>query len=342
MQNTKPSILIIYTGGTIGMIRNEQGVFIPFNLENLMSYIPLLKNFDFELSSYSIDKLIDSSNINPENWIELSEIIENNYEKYDGFVVLHGSDTMSYTASALSFMLEGLNKPVILTGSQLPIGLPRTDARENLIASLEIACERENGKSLIKEVCIYFENQLFRGNRTHKFNTENFDAFISGNYPQLAKVGVNIKYNKPAIYNSQPEKLIVHKNLETNIAILKVFPGITHKTIEAIVNIEGLKAIVLETFGSGNIANDKKTTSILENAIQKGITIFNVTQCQTGSVVQGKYETSLQLKNIGVISGKDITTEAAITKLMFLLGKNFPKSEFEKQLSISLRGEITD
>jgi L-asparaginase len=341
MQTLKPSILIIYTGGTIGMIRNENGVFIPFNLENLMSYIPLLKNFDFELSSYSIDKLIDSSNIQPQNWIELVEIIETNYNKYDGFVILHGSDTMSYTASALSFMLEGLTKPVILTGSQLPIGLPRTDARENLIASLEIACQRENEKPLIQEVCIYFENQLFRGNRTHKFNTENFDAFISGNYPQLAKVGVNIKYNKSAIHKPEFQQLVAHKKLDTNIAILKVFPGINHKTIQAIVNIEGLKAIVLETFGSGNVANDKLTTSILENAIKKGITIFNVTQCQTGAVVQGKYETSLQLKNIGVISGKDITTEAAVTKLMFILAKNLTKSELENQLNNSICGEMS-
>ncbi|HBX52152.1 MAG: L-asparaginase 1 [Bacteroidetes bacterium RIFOXYA12_FULL_35_11] len=340
---SKASILIIYTGGTIGMIKSEEtGSLVPFNFENLLKYIPLLKNYDAEISSLSFEPPVDSSNINPEAWIQLTAIIEENYDKYDGFVILHGSDTMAYTASALSFMLENLSKPVILTGSQLPIGLLRTDGRENLIVALEIACAKKDGKPIVPEVCIYFENMLFRGNRTHKFNAENFKAFISSNYPPLAEVGVHIKYNHQLIRQPQINFLIPHTKLNNNIALLKLYPGMNKKVVDAILNTEGLKAIVLETFGSGNAPTDKWFIDCLKNAIQNDIVILNVTQCKGGSVELGKYETSELLKEIGVLGGGDITTEAAITKLMYLLGHELKKKEIEKLLPISLRGELSE
>lgn len=339
----KTSILIIYTGGTIGMIKNsDSGILVPFTFDNLLKSIPLIKNFEAEITSISFDPPIDSSNINPDAWVKLVDIIQENYDKYDGFVILHGSDTMAYTASALSFMLENLAKPVILTGSQLPIGLLRTDGRENLIVSLEIASAKINGKPVVPEVCIYFENFLFRGNRATKFNAENFKAFISANYPPLAEVGVHIKYNNQYIRKPFIDFLITHKQLNTNITILKLFPGINQQTVNAILNIEGLKAVVLETYGSGNASTDKWFIDLLKNAIQKGTIIFDVTQCKGGSVEMGKYETSVALDEIGVIGGNDITTEAAITKLMYLLGFKLSKEEIEKLLSISLRGELSE
>jgi L-asparaginase len=335
MQN----ILIIYTGGTIGMIQNEKGVLLPFTFENLINYIPLLKNFPAKLSSVSFDNMIDSADANPEFWIKIANVIVENYDNYDGFVVLHGSDTMSYSASALSFMLENLTKPVIFTGSQLPIGLLRTDARENIIAALEMACMSKNGKHLIQEVCIYFENKLMRGNRTTKFSAENFDAFISPNYPALAKVGTDIKIFDEYLYRPSIDFLIFHKSICTDIALVKLFPGMSLNILRNLINTPGLKGLIIESYGSGNAPTDSDFIGVLKEAIDKNIIVLNISQCLVGKVIQGKYSTSIKLQEIGVIGGKDMTTEAAVTKMMYLLGQNYKKNEIEKLLCISLRGE---
>ncbi len=340
--DSKTSILIIYTGGTIGMVKDAKtGALHPFRVENLFKVIPSLKLLDYEINSFCFDPLMDSSNMSPEFWAELALVIENNYESYDGFVVLHGSDTMAYTASALSFMLQNLNKPVILTGSQLPLGMARTDGRENLITSIEIAAAKEDDTPLVPEVCVYFENQLFRGNRTHKFNADDFEAFRSPNYPVLADAGVYIKYNRNAIHNPNFKKLKVFKNLDPGIAILKLFPGITENTVRSTFNINGIKAVILETYGAGNAPNFDWFIKLLKNAIMKGLIIVNVSQCQSGSVVMGKYETSIELKEIGVLGGFDITTEAAVAKLMYLLGNFSDKEKIIKLLTTSVVGEIT-
>ena len=280
--------------------------------------------------------------MHPRVWVELAKIIETNYSKYDGFVVLHGSDTMAYTASALSFMLENLSKPVILTGSQLPIGIIRTDGKENLITAIEIAAAKnKQGKALVPEVAVYFEYELFRGNRTLKYNSEHFDAFQSPNYPVLAEAGVQIIYNNNYIAKASNKKLSVHKNLDNDIVVLNLFPGISKKITEGVLNISGIKAVVLHSFGAGNAPTDDWFINLLKQAIDKGVIIYNVTQCLEGRVIQGKYETSSQLQKIGVISGEDITLEAAVTKLMFLLGQKLPTSKIKNLLSQNLRGEIT-
>ncbi|HLO90485.1 MAG: asparaginase [Chloroflexota bacterium] len=337
-----PSILVIYTGGTIGMMKDpDTGSLTPFNFDTLYKHIPILESIDCRITSYSFDPLIDSSNMKPAFWIRLAGVIEVNYDKYDGFVVLHGTDTMAYTASVLSFMLENLNKPVVLTGSQLPMGVIRTDGRDNFINAIEIAAARENGKALIPEVCICFENNVMRGNRTSKFNAENFNAFLSGNYPILAKVGVHIKYNDQYIRVPSENNLVVHKNLDPGVAILKLFPGITENVVCSILSIAGLKAVILETYGAGNAPTDKWFIEALKKAIDSGITIFNVTQCKGGSVEMGKYETSLYLESIGVVGGYDITTESAIAKLMFLLGQGHTASNLKHLLETPLAGELT-
>lgn len=313
----------------------------PFDFKHLTNEVPELKRLNVKLDAVSFKKPIDSSNMHPQVWVEIAEIIEKNYDKHDGFVILHGSDTMAYTASALSFMLENLTKPVILTGSQLPIGIIRTDGKENLITAIEIAAAKHKGKPMVPEVAIYFEYELYRGNRTLKYNSAHFDAFRSPNYPVLAEAGVNIEYNHNAIRAASKKKLQLHKKLENDIAVLYLFPGISKKITSTIINTPGIKAIVLLTFGAGNASTEKWFIDELKSAIKKGIIIYNVTQCLEGSVIQGKYETSTQLKNIGVISGEDITTEAAITKLMYLLGNSKSAAEVKKLLSKDLRGELS-
>lgn len=334
-------LLIIYTGGTIGMIKNPKtGALSPFNFDAIYEQIPALKQFPYRLEFYCFDPLIDSSDMTPEHWVKLAEVIEDNYEHYDGFVVLHGSDTMAYSASALSFMLENLNKPVIFTGSQLPLGVLRTDGRENLIAAIEIAATKEDDTPLVPEVCIFFENKLMRANRTIKYNAENFNAFVSPNYPNLAEAGVYVKFNKNSILHPNFKRLKVHKKLNTNVVVLRLFPGINKQVVESILNIPNVQAVILETFGSGNAPSTAWFISSLKKAIEKGTLIINVTQCAAGKVEQGKYETSTQLKEMGVLSGYDSTTEAMLTKLMHLLGTTNNRKTVVNRLNLPLRGEI--
>lgn len=336
------NILLIYTGGTIGMIKDfETGALKAFNFDELLLKIPELKLLEHSIDTISFDDPVDSSNANLDFYVTLAVIIEENYEDYDGFVVLHGSDTMSYSSSALSFMLENLCKPVIFTGSQLPIGDLRTDAKENLITAIQLAGLKKNGKTVINEVGLYFEYKLYRANRTTKINAQHFEAFASLNYPPLAESGVDLFVDLPELRRvNRRKKLVVHKELEGNIVVIKLFPGITKKVFQHIVCLENLKGIIIETFGSGNAITEEWFISILKDAISRGVMIVNVTQCKGGSVAMGKYETSTKLKKIGIISGKDITTEAAVAKLMYLLTKDLEPKVFKTIFETSLRGEM--
>jgi len=341
----KPRILLIYTGGTIGMIKDyKTNALKVFDFSQIIEKIPELEQLDCSIQSVSFETPIDSSNMNTKYYIDIVEIIEEHYTDVDGFVILTGSDTMSYVASAISFMLENLQKPIIFTGSQLPIGDLRTDAKENLITSVEIASAHKNGVPVISEVCLYFEYQLFRANRTTKISAEQFEAFASMNFPPLAESGVHLKFNQSLIQrkSNKEQSLVIRKKLVDDIVILKLFPGITNMVIESILNTSNLKGVVLETYGAGNTPNSERFIAVLKRAIQKGIKIVNVTQCKRGGVLMGRYDTSIMLKEIGVIDGKDITLESAVAKLMYLLNEHLSTTDFKTIFEKSLRGEMTD
>lgn len=343
-ENEYPSVLLIYTGGTIGMIENPiTGALEAFNFDQLMENVPELKRFSYRISSYQFTPPIDSSDMSPMFWQQLVRIIEEQYEEFDGFVILHGTDTMAYTASALSFMLENLSKPVILTGSQLPIGVLRTDGKENLITAIEIAAAKKaDGTAVVPEVCIFFENKLMRGNRTSKNNAEGFKAFHSYNYPPLATAGIHILYNHHLIRPiPKDKKLKPHYLFDAHISVLHIFPGITEASVRAILETPGLRAVILRTYGSGNAPQHDWLVRLLQAATQRGIIVVNLSQCPMGSVEMSRYETGLHLQAAGVISGYDATVEAVLTKLMFLLGHNLSTETMMEYMNTSMAGEVT-
>lgn len=339
--NQKPRILLIYTGGTIGMEKNpETGALQPLDFARLSKKIPELQQIDCELSTTSLAEPIDSSSMSPTHWAELAGLIEENYTSHDGFVVLHGSDTMSYTASAMSFMLENLGKPLVFTGSQLPIGVLRTDARENIITSVELAAARdENGRPLFNEVAIYFEFFLFRANRTYKYSSQDFDAFDSPNCLPLGTAGVAIKMNHEMFLPPPTASFSVFKSLETGVAVLPLFPGVNPEIAENILATSGLKALILQTYGAGNAPQSEKLMKVFEEAVNRGVLLVNVSQCRSGTVEQSKYETGRQLAAIGVISAGDMTLESTLTKLMYLFGKYKDRERVARLLAVSLSGE---
>ena len=344
MNNSQTSILLIYTGGTIGMIHNpETGALESFDFDHLLQHVPELKRLNINIDSRTFDPPIDSSDMEPELWSRIVTIIEENYERYDGFVILHGTDTMSFTASALSFMLEDLMKPVILTGSQLPIGALRTDGKENLITAIEIAAAKNaDGTPIVPEVCVLFHEKLMRGNRTTKVNSESFGAFNSNNYPTLAKAGTDIQFHTRNIRKYIPGlKLKAHHEYNSNIIILSLFPGIQKEVVEKVLQTKELKGVIFRTFGAGNAPQKKWLIDALKKATAEGKIIINITQCAGGSVHMERYETGLQLLEAGVISGHDSTVEAALTKLMYLLGKDLPIEEVRRRMGISFAGEIS-
>ncbi|GAB6011452.1 asparaginase [Viscerimonas tarda] len=343
MIDANANILLIYTGGTIGMIENsETGCLETFNFSHLTSHLPELQRLKFSVDTLVFDPVIDSSDVSPVHWQKLVKIIEDNYHTHDGFVILHGTDTMAFTASALSFMLENLKKPVILTGAQLPIGKLRTDAKENLITAMEIAADKDAaGNPIAPEVCIFFQNYLFRGNRTTKANADNFNAFQSYNYPDMAKSGIHICYDRKYILPINDRKEKFHYYMDPRIVILKLFPGIDRKTVETILGIKGIRGVVLETYGSGNAPQAPWFIDAIKEAVKRGIIIVNVTQCAMGTVEMQRYGTGRELLKAGVISGLDTTVEAAITKMMFLIGHNYSKEDIVIRMRIPLAGEIT-
>ena len=335
-------VLLISTGGTITMVRDKSTqALVPADIETFKAYMPELFEGDVKVEIEAFSPLLDSSDINPDCWVRMARMVYDRYEDYDGFVILHGTDTMSYSASALSFMLENLSKPVVFTGSQLPVGVLRSDAKENLLTAIEIAAAKdEEGNAIVPEVTIYFEDRLFRANRTTKRNAEHFSAFNSYNYPALAKAGVHITYQPHLVhYSDSNAPLILHTSFDTNVAILKLFPGIQQPVVRALLHTRGLRGVVLETFGAGNAPTDKWLYRELKSAVDKGIIIVNKTQCNTGSVEMGLYAVSLNLMKAGVLSGYDITTEALLTKMMLLIGERPDKAR--EGLGKNLCGEMT-
>lgn len=341
----RPRILMIYTGGTIGMKENlETKALEPFDFNHLLDNVPKLKMLDYDIHYHQFRTPIDSSDMNPHHWGQILHVIDDNYMDFDGFVVLHGTDTMAYTASALSFMLQSLTKPVIITGSQLPIGEVRTDGEENLITALQIAAARDDdGKPMIREVAILFENYLWRGNRSTKKSADNFDAFRSNNYPELARIGLDITFNKKALWRNPAGELPleVHYNMNTDVIYLDLFPGISENVVEHILNIPGLKGVILKTFGAGNGPGDPWFCEKIKEAVDRGIVIVNITQCVNGEVDPYRYMSGLELAQTGVVPGHDLTSEAAITKLMYLLGQKMKPEEVKYYMQSNLRGEMS-
>lgn len=338
-----PRILIIYTGGTIGMIENHQnGSLEPFNFEHLIDNVPKIKRLEFAIDSFQFNTPLDSSSMNPSHWQDMAYIIETLYDQYDGFVVLHGTDTMAYTASALSFMLENLRKPVVITGSQLPIGEVRTDGEENLITALQVAAsQREDGTPILGEVAILFENYLWRGNRATKYSADNFNAFQSSNFPRLARIGMDITFREDILWRPRENgPLKVHYGIDPNVMYLSIFPGITPAMMRHVFNTPGLKGIIMKTFGAGNAPTDKEFIDVIHEATERGLVIVNISQCGNGMVLPHRYKTGSALYKAGVISGHDLTSEAALTKLMFLVGQGYAVEEVKELMETSLVGEM--
>lgn len=338
------NVLLIYTGGTIGMNRNPQtGALEPFKFEHLLNNVPELEQFKTHIATYQFNPPIDSSDMSPKLWTELTHIIADNYDNYDGFVILHGTDTMAYTASALSYMLENLTKPVILTGSQLPIGQLRTDGKENLITSIEIAAAKhQDGRAMVPEVGIYFNGHLMRGNRTTKQSADNFNAFESFNFPHLVDAGVNIEYNENRILKPDYSKpMTPHFRLDNNVIVFTIFPGIREDLVRHIIATPNLRSIVMRTFGSGNAPQSPWLLKALREATSNGRVVVNISQCMAGSVEMGRYDTGYQLKSAGVLSGFDSTVESAVTKLMYLQARYSDPQQIKDYMSKSIRGEIS-
>lgn len=326
------------------MVQNPaSGMLAPVKFEHIQEEVPDLNRLGYHLQVVAFTPPIDSSNMTPAVWIKIAKTIERNYNKYDGFVILHGTDTMAYTASALSYMFENLDKPIVMTGAQLPIGILRTDGKENLITSIQIAAAKRNGVAIVPEVCVYFNSKLYRGNRISKRHADDFSAFASVNYPSLANAGVEIIYFHDNIHYSANKGILkVRTHFDENVVVLKLFPGMGRMVFQNILNIPGLKGVVLESFGSGNIPTNRWMIGLIKNAIKRKIIFLNITQCQGGAVNMARYETGIEIEQAGVVSGKDMTTEAAITKLMFLLGQDLEHEEIKWHLNKSLIGEISE
>ena len=338
--NPKGRVLIIYTGGTLGMDVNGQGVLVPCAFDRILKRVPVIEELQIRISVISFEEPIDSSNVQIGHWQLMSSLIYEHYDNYDGFLILHGTDTMAYSASALSFMLEGVNKPIIFTGAQLPIASPRSDARENLITALEIAADKKDGLPIVTEVCIFFNHVLLRGNRAKKVESQHFDAFESDNYPVLAEAGISIDYHWSYIKPNAKDFLQLHVDMDDSVAALKLFPGLNKKSAASVLLCKDVKGVVIESFGAGNVPHEKWFLDLLKESVDEGRIIINVSQCNGGRVMHGKYGTSSELEKVGVISGHDLTFEAATAKLMFVLAKFKNSADAKKCLMTPIRGEM--